>query len=261
LKNLLRGLKDYSNAKIVEIASYIIQFPDIPTRKECLKVFCDAIEGLILVSDAPRCLALFYVANEVLQRGDDPSFWKAQLGPQLSSFLPRVCVVACQTQEWNVPVNIFRLPHVWRQNQIFPADFCEDLSRQCRESYDECQTMKAPALPPLVLPSNHSQQRPSEHQSQRGSSDSGHPPASRRQVLDSLEGSGVAQQLPAALAGCRRNSSGGASPVAHQDVVTLSREHRGLKQRLKHGSSGADPTTRRDVPDDVQARSHASRMQ
>jgi hypothetical protein len=132
-----------------------------------------------------------------------------------------------------------------------------------------------------VLPSNHSQQRPSEHQSQRGSSDSGHPPASRRQVLDSLEGSGVAQQLPAALAGCRRNSSGGASPVAHQDVVTLSREvstdhifwnakqmltnpglqHRGLKQRLKHGSSGADPTTRRDVPDDVQARSHASRMQ
>ena len=87
-------------------------------RKECLKVFCDAIEGLILVSDAPRCLALFYVANEVLQvniwhesiyeiriisklffqRGSDPGFWKTHLGPHLSSFLPRVCAVACQTQ-------------------------------------------------------------------------------------------------------------------------------------------------------------------
>ena len=32
LKGLLRALKDYSNAKIVEIASYIVQFPDLSTR-------------------------------------------------------------------------------------------------------------------------------------------------------------------------------------------------------------------------------------
>ncbi len=32
LKGMLRALKDYSNAKIVEIATYVIQFPDPATR-------------------------------------------------------------------------------------------------------------------------------------------------------------------------------------------------------------------------------------
>mmetsp|Transcript_8062 Transcript_8062/g.17205 ORF Transcript_8062/g.17205 Transcript_8062/m.17205 type:complete len:671 (-) Transcript_8062:270-2282(-) len=252
LKGMLRALKDYSNAKIVEIATYVIQFPDPATRKECLRVFCDAIEGLILVSDAPRCLALFYVANEILQRGNDQDFWKAHLGPQLSSFLPRVCAVACQTQEWNVPVNIFRLPHVWRQNQIFPADFCEELSRQCRESYDDCQTAKAPSLPPLLLPSSN-QQRAGfdvDHQSSQRSSDASNQPAIRRQAHESFASSAGAHQqaLPAGLPSSRRHSA--ASPI-QPDPVSLAREHRGSKSRSKHGGSDPD-SARRDVPDDVQ---------
>lgn len=106
LRDLFNGLVDYSNAKIIEIATFILSQSDDPKsrwarleiymfdgahpavktcfsrhslsfarcifdslccRNECMRTYCNAVEAAIRVSDPSRCLALFYVANEVLQ--------------------------------------------------------------------------------------------------------------------------------------------------------------------------------------------------
>eukprot|EP00286_Rhodomonas_abbreviata_P012822 CAMPEP_0181328068 /NCGR_PEP_ID=MMETSP1101-20121128/22481_1 /TAXON_ID=46948 /ORGANISM="Rhodomonas abbreviata, Strain Caron Lab Isolate" /LENGTH=177 /DNA_ID=CAMNT_0023436857 /DNA_START=193 /DNA_END=723 /DNA_ORIENTATION=- len=133
---LLQSLNGYSNAKIVHIAQVILH----GSRGDChgpyLQAYVKALDTSCCVGDVRRCLAFFYVANEILQNTRNDRGWNSALANVLSKYLPRVCAIACEKHiEWNVPMNILRLPGVWRKDGIFPPEFCDKLQAMCEATY------------------------------------------------------------------------------------------------------------------------------
>eukprot|EP00277_Geminigera_cryophila_P030521 CAMPEP_0173057328 /NCGR_PEP_ID=MMETSP1102-20130122/675_1 /TAXON_ID=49646 /ORGANISM="Geminigera sp., Strain Caron Lab Isolate" /LENGTH=286 /DNA_ID=CAMNT_0013922823 /DNA_START=570 /DNA_END=1427 /DNA_ORIENTATION=- len=133
LRGLIWNLTSYSNIQIVEIAKGFVEIgKESPTLAGgCHTAYLDCLEGCLQAGESRRCLALLYVCNEILALVSGDESWQAVLAKAMSEYVPLVCSLALRQQENNVVLNVLRLPTVWKQEEVFNADLCDQMKAQC----------------------------------------------------------------------------------------------------------------------------------
>eukprot|EP00277_Geminigera_cryophila_P028269 CAMPEP_0179470068 /NCGR_PEP_ID=MMETSP0799-20121207/50591_1 /TAXON_ID=46947 /ORGANISM="Geminigera cryophila, Strain CCMP2564" /LENGTH=290 /DNA_ID=CAMNT_0021276895 /DNA_START=457 /DNA_END=1326 /DNA_ORIENTATION=+ len=133
LRVLVWNLTSYSNIQIVKIAK---GFVEIDKESSTLvgvshKAYLDCLEGCSQAGESRRCLALLYVCNEILVLVPGDESWQVLLAQAMSKYVPLICSLALRQQESNVVLNVMRLPVVWKQQEVFSADLCDQMKAQC----------------------------------------------------------------------------------------------------------------------------------
>ena len=139
LRLLVWKLSSYSNSRIVEVAKgFVDTSRESPAlASECHRTFIDCLEGAFSGLEARRCLALLYVCNEIVTMAPCDEGWRASLSAAMLKYVPIVCELALRQNELNVVLNVMRLPGVWKQQQLFAADACDEMKALC-EMHHRC---------------------------------------------------------------------------------------------------------------------------
>mmetsp|Transcript_19483 Transcript_19483/g.64535 ORF Transcript_19483/g.64535 Transcript_19483/m.64535 type:complete len:180 (-) Transcript_19483:3784-4323(-) len=135
LKESIRGLNSYSNSKIVDISKHFLELSTV-NESAAHKMYVESLRENVSTGQARRCLALFYVANEILQQSPKNDKWREVLADALVKLLPQVCSIALEKEENNVVLNVMRLPNVWSQNKLVPEDSCSEMRALCEQHYN-----------------------------------------------------------------------------------------------------------------------------
>jgi hypothetical protein len=130
---LIWNLSSYSNSGIVEIAK---GFVDLSKGSAIMagdshQAFVDCLAGSYTAGESRRCLALLYVCNEILSSCPREDSWHTVLAKAMSKFVPLICELALRQQENNVVLNAMRLPEVWKQQEMFSPELCNQMRVQC----------------------------------------------------------------------------------------------------------------------------------
>mmetsp|Transcript_19481 Transcript_19481/g.64525 ORF Transcript_19481/g.64525 Transcript_19481/m.64525 type:complete len:112 (-) Transcript_19481:4194-4529(-) len=89
LKESIRGLNSYSNSKIVDISKHFLELSTV-NESAAHKMYVESLRENVSTGQARRCLALFYVANEILQQSPKNDKWREVLADALVKLLPQV---------------------------------------------------------------------------------------------------------------------------------------------------------------------------
>ena len=133
VRRLVWNISNYSNSRIVEVAKgFVDTSKESPTLAgECHKTYRECLEGAYSAREARRCLALLYICNEIVTMAPDDESWRTVLSGAMVKYVPLVCDLALRQQEYNVVLNVMRLPAVWKAQGLFDAEACEEMKALC----------------------------------------------------------------------------------------------------------------------------------
>ena len=134
VRHLVWNLSSYSNSRIVEVAKgFVDTSKESPALAgECHKTYLECLEGAFSAREARRCLALLYISHEIVTMAPEDESWRAVLSGAMLKYVPLVCELALRQREYNVVLNVMRLPEVWKSQGLFDAEVCNEMTTVCR---------------------------------------------------------------------------------------------------------------------------------